>query len=545
VLGFDRFWLFDDHGGKRILDLFCAWRIWKLLQNEGTRVKALLFAASIFRIFPCRTTLVQFLFRLVRFGPKVAMYLPPTVSGDLIAKTLRKLGSKNKRHEMLEIIVKELGPIFSILRPISNEMRLLVPDVCISDPDMVKAVLLDKETFPSRGHTVLSNISVAKGLLALPTGPIWKKHRVIVGKYLSDKFLRSYAPKIAEKTDVMMYKWKEASGKGVSINAQFDVSALTLDIIMALSQGFETANSNTQLLKEEENLDFVESVPLLRYLMTEMTFPPLMYFRPTFVKNATARADNMFREVFQDAREMKVEDAIITSLMNELNDEEEAFAEFLTIRGAGHETTSNTVVMLIKLLIDHPEALAKLHEELDSQVEGKIPTYDEAKNLKYLQACIFETLRLRGTVPIFSRQAEKDFHLETELGEFWIPKGALVLVNAIAMNHSEDIWHDPLSFKPERFDPVPVLIPHQPVGIAGEKSSSDYAFAPFGAGNRTCIGSRLSMVEGAIIAAAIFKNFDLSLDPSKPEPELTSDITVGYKDGICLLPRERIFFETN
>jgi len=211
--------------------------------------------------------------------------------------------------------------------------------------------------------------------------------------------------------------------------------------------------------------------------------------------------------------------------------EDEIAEEFKTIRGAGHETTGNTLCFMIKLLAENPHVLAKLREEVDGKFDGDCPDFDQAREMQYAMQVMYETLRLYPTVPQFPREAAYDL----KVGDYDIPKGSMVFVSQVRLNMDPDVWDEPEKFMPERFDNVEQLQPTKPVGVPG-KSDMQYSFVPFGASNRTCIGQRLAMLEGVQIIASIVKHFDFSLgiEMSKVPNQIMCDITLGPKRGLPL-----------
>lgn len=203
--------------------------------------------------------------------------------------------------------------------------------------------------------------------------------------------------------------------------------------------------------------------------------------------------------------------------------------------GAGHETTANTLAWALYLLATHPEAQAELVEELnsveftsaastttstDSNDDGgdndggdddhvQVASFEDARTkLPLTLAVIYETLRLYPTVPVFPRECAK---AGVKLGGFDVPKGSLVIVVSNPVHRDEKFFHEPNNFLPKRFLGVPSPSTSLPVGAPGKGPKGKFAFMPFGAGQRTCVGQRFAILEAVLLLSAIAKRFHLSM----------------------------------
>ena len=100
-------------------------------------------------------------------------------------------------------------------------------------------------------------------------------------------------------------------------------------------------------------------------------------------------------------------------------------------------------------LLNNPEVLKKARIELEARVvQERLVEKADVTNLHYLQNIISETLRLNPPVPMlvphFSSQ-------DCKIGGYDVPRGTMLMVNAWAIHRDPDLWADPTSFKPERF----------------------------------------------------------------------------------------------
>ena len=99
-------------------------------------------------------------------------------------------------------------------------------------------------------------------------------------------------------------------------------------------------------------------------------------------------------------------------------------------------------------------------------------TMDELADMKHLERCIKESLRLYPPVPNFKRRV----HTDIELAGYRVPAGASVSLHVYALHRDARHWPEPLAFRPDRFAPDEIARRHP------------FAFLPFSAGPRNCIG---------------------------------------------------------
>jgi cytochrome P450 len=178
--------------------------------------------------------------------------------------------------------------------------------------------------------------------------------------------------------------------------------------------------------------------------------------------------------------------------------------QVVTIFMAGHETTSQALSWTWYLLSLHPAVEAKLHAELADVLGGRTPRYDDIADLRYARMVIEESMRLYPPAHTTGRQP---LAADEILGHR-IPAGAEVLIMPWLLHRKPQLWEEPERFDPERFSP--------------ERSAERprFAYIPFGAGPRICIGAAFAMTEAILILATIAQRYRLHLKPGFPvEPQ--------------------------
>ncbi|KAF7901275.1 hypothetical protein EAF00_003496 [Botryotinia globosa] len=201
---------------------------------------------------------------------------------------------------------------------------------------------------------------------------------------------------------------------------------------------------------------------------------------------------------------------------------------------AGRDTTACTLSWTFYELARHPEAFRKLREEIISKVGLETPpTYQDLKDMKYLQNVMQETLRLYPVVPFNVRLALKDTTLPVGggpdgLSPIGILKDTPIGYSTLVMQRREDLTPDVMSFNPDRW------LTWQPKA---------WQYIPFNGGPRICIGQQFALTEMSYTIVRLLQNFD-GLEGFMHEidggnPQLKANIVlqpgqgvhVGFLDG--------------
>ena len=177
--------------------------------------------------------------------------------------------------------------------------------------------------------------------------------------------------------------------------------------------------------------------------------------------------------------------------------DEQLRVEVTTFLLAGQETTSLALTWIWYLLSQHPASLARLEAELDTVLAGRPPEYTDLANLPYTRMVIDEGLRLYPPAWGFSRQALGD----DQIGGYHLPQGWMAFVIPYVLHRLPSLWEEPEAFDPDRFSP--------------ERSADrpKFAYVPFGAGPRQCIGSQFALMEAQLIVATLAQRYRLRLVP--------------------------------
>jgi cytochrome P450 len=201
---------------------------------------------------------------------------------------------------------------------------------------------------------------------------------------------------------------------------------------------------------------------------------------------------------------------------------EEMRNQIITIFLAGHETTSQALTWTWYLLSQHPAAEARLHAELDHVLGGRTPRHEDLAKLPFTRMVIEESMRLYPPAHALGRTA---IHADEVRGRRVRP-GTSIIISPWLLHRNPKLWERPERFEPERFAAEHAAARHR------------FAYIPFGAGPRICIGAAFAMAEGMLILAAIAQRYRLRLKPGfAVEPQAL--ITLRPRHGMRMILERR------
>ncbi|KAH7140458.1 benzoate 4-monooxygenase cytochrome P450 [Dactylonectria estremocensis] len=192
-------------------------------------------------------------------------------------------------------------------------------------------------------------------------------------------------------------------------------------------------------------------------------------------------------------------------------------ADMQLIAVAGSDTTATTLTCLFFLLATNKSACSKLHEEIDRFLLTSIElNHSSISRLKYLQACIDETLRLFPPVPSGLQRMTPASGLQ--IGEMFIPGNTIVTVPSYTLYRDERFFASPDDFIPERWTEIPELVKNASV------------FAPFSVGRYSCVGKQLGLMEVRYVTSLVLQRFNIDLAHKDAAPAFLA----GLKDRFTL-----------
>jgi len=217
--------------------------------------------------------------------------------------------------------------------------------------------------------------------------------------------------------------------------------------------------------------------------------------------------------------DVKVDSGNLTKLdMNSL------VAQAFVFFAAGFETSSSTMAFALFEIAKKPEVQKKIQREVDKVFKAGLDgvSYEMLGELKYLEACIDETLRKYPIVPIHFRRATRDYKVADS--DLFIPKGSSLIIPALGFHLDPEIFENPLDFKPERFLN----------SSNGGGTSEGIFYTPFGDGPRNCIGMRMGKLTTKMGLAIIFSKYNLE----HTDKEMMNSELEFHPNQVILTPKK-------
>ena len=354
----------------------------------------------------------------------------------------------------------------------------------------------------------------------------WFRNRRLLTPAFHYKILQGYVPVVNSCLEVFMKKWTSAAKAGTSVCVFKDVSKLSLDIIM---QCAFSSKSNCQL---SDNHPYLKTVSELVFEVGArfhniLHRSDLLYYLSKdgkkFAQNCKIVHDYTESVIRERKKALGIDGAGLKESVLERASEQRKYLDFLDIlltaqdedgRGLtdleirdeadtfmfeGHDTTTSGMSWTLYCLAQHPEHQDKIREEVRSVLMGREwLEYDDLKELSYTTWCIKESMRLHPPVFEFFRVTTEDI----ELDGYVIPKDMIILIGPLQIHRHPDTWENPNDFNPLRFHP------------SNAEGRHPYAYIPFSAGYRNCIGQNFAMNEEKMVIASIVNRFQITLDDS-------------------------------
>src|SRR6187551_3822179 len=360
----------------------------------------------------------------------------------------------------------------------------------INHPDDVKRVLVSNHKNYTKGMGLdRVKILLGNGIMT-SEGDLWKRQRYMMQPAFHRRVVTEFSRLIDACNERFIAKWEQQAAAGALINVTDDMSELTLEIVLLSIFGTDLERLSVEM--GGNPFDIVTKEPA-RDLKFAYKFRQLSKLVGALAKRRQVEKTEHFDflQMLIDARD-KETGAPMT--------ERELVDEAMTLIVAGHETTASALNWTWYLLSQNREAESLLHAEIDAAEEKGAPSLADMESLSYTKNVVDEALRLYPPGWMLSRRTIAP----DVLSGFAVPAGTDVLVSPYLLHRHPRYWKEPAAFRPERFD------------AAHESERPRFAYMPFAAGPRHCIGETLALYEMYMHLYKVARRYRLTYVPDRP-----------------------------
>lgn len=269
------------------------------------------------------------------------------------------------------------------------------------------------------------------------------------------------------------------------------------------------------------------------------------------LKDAVKVVHDSVREIINNKREILEKDEgkscqsdLLSRLLSAGHDEEVVRDMVISFILAGRDTTSSAMTWLFWLLSKHPSINQKIVNEVGDVLNNRTSTaaaaaalgFEDLQEMKFLRACLCESMRLYPPVPWDSKHAEAGTFLPDGT---WVGEGDRVTYFPYGMGRMEELWgKDRFEFKPDRWFT-------NESGCNGEdngmvmKSVSPYKFPIFQAGPRVCLGKEMAFIQMKYVMASVLSRFEIRPVCDLDRPNFIPLLTAHMAGGLKVLVQKR------
>jgi cytochrome P450 len=385
-------------------------------------------------------------------------------------------------------------------------------------PNLVRDVLVTHQRNFLKGRGLeRARKMLGQGLLTSEGAVHLRQRRLMQPTFHRDR-ISSYASVMTEYADRIQRRWHD----GETIDAAQEMNRLTLLIV-----GKTLFDADVE--SHAKNVGAALTAVMGSFWMTMLPFfdviehLPIPAFRRS--KKARAELDAIIYGMINERRKNPSDRGDLLSMLLMAQDEEADGAgmtdqqvrdEAMTIFLAGHETTANALAWTWYLLSGAPDVEAKVHEEVDRVLGGRLPTLGDVPQLPYVERVVTEAMRLYPPAWIIGRRAIDEYPVR----DYTIPARGIVVMSPYLVQRDERFFVDPERFRPERWTPD------------FKASLPPFAYFPFGGGARRCIGESFAWMELVLVMSTLAQRWRMRLVPGHPvvpQPVVTLRIKHGLK----------------
>ena len=383
----------------------------------------------------------------------------------------------------------------------------------VHHPDDVKRVMVTNHRNYTKGVGIdRVRLLLGNGLIT-SEGEFWRRQRRMMQPAFHRKVIERFASVIHQLNEALLDRWAAAATRGEPVNLTQATSELALDVVLHsifsedLSRLVTDLNESPFMMVTRET----KRDPRFAYEFRQLGTVVQQIIRQ---RRAHGRRHFDFTQMLMEFKDPETKAGM---------SERELLDEILTLVVAGHETTASTLNWTWWLISQHPEVERRLHEEQDRVGPlGAGATYADLERVPWTLAVLQEALRLYPPAWILTRRTIGP----DRLGGYAVPAGTDVFLSPFVIHRHPAFWDNPERFDPTRFEAGRSDVRHK------------FAYLPFGAGPRHCIGENFSIFEMLLHLNGTARRFRLR--PAEQDPvTMEARINLRTARDIQMMVEER------
>lgn len=376
----------------------------------------------------------------------------------------------------------------------------------LNHPDLIKEVLVTQERNFTKWYAVERIKEVLGNGLVVSEGEYHNSQRRLLQPAFHRQQIVSYAAMMVEFAAVLRDRWAEKT----EVDVAEEMNWLAMMIVAKTLFGADVQN------EAEEIRD------ALSQILGQFERSMLPAADRADFDSAMERLDRTIFGMIEQRRTTGSGEGDLLSLLlssrngdGELMTDRQIRDEAMTIFLAGHETTANALAWSWYELARNPEVEAKFHAEVDTVLDGRMATFEDAPRLAYTAQIFAESLRMYPPFWVIGRRAIA----ECTIGGHSIKPESVVILSQYVTHHDARYFPEPSKFDPERWTPE------------AKATRPKFAYFPFSGGGRSCIGESFGWMEGTLCLATLAQQFQLRVVPGH-RVTLQPQLTLRAKHGI-------------
>lgn len=418
------------------------------------------------------------------------------------------LGETEETLDVLRRAFGELGDLFRVPAPGRAATTWVV-----SCPDDVKRVLVTNHRNYTKGTGIdRVRLLLGDGLIA-SEGEFWRRQRRMLQPAFHRRAVECFAGIVHEENVALSRDWLAAADAGRPVNVTQSASRLALRVILRALFGDDLA----RLVPDLDRNPFVEILQAPRRdTRFAWEFRRLARDVRAVVASRRYRIGVAGGDLLQQIMDARTADS------GEAMSDDEVLDEVLTLVVAGHETTASTINWTWWLLARHPEVADRVRAEQDAVGELRGASYCSLESMPYTRQVLAESMRLYPAGWLLTRRSIGP----DRIGGHELPPGTDIFISPYLVHRHPAHWARPEAFDPAHFDPAQVEARHA------------FAYIPFAAGPRYCIGQNFAWYEILLHLNHAVRRFELT-DPLPAQPALEARINLRTAGDVHIRIRSR------